>query len=136
DGVPELVENRHILRNAPHQRPDDRPCQRVRLQRLFAEELAVQHRIFQHADSRMSANVCNRMSSSAGGTFTSKRLRASSSRVRNRTISFSVFLLVTMGICTKLKRRLRAVERSLTPRSRLLAVAMMLKPGLAKTTPS
>jgi hypothetical protein len=38
------------------------------------------------------------------------------------------------GICTKLNRRFRADDRSLTPRSRALAVAMMLKPGLAKTT--
>ena len=56
--------------------------------------------------------------------------------MRNRTISLSVFLLVTMGICTKLKRRFKAVDRSLTPRSRLLAVAMMLKPGCANTMPS
>src|SRR5690242_9069112 len=34
---------------------------------------------------------------------------------------------------TKLKRRLSAEDRSLTPRSRLLAVAMIEKPGLAKT---
>ena len=42
-------------------------------------------------------------------------------------------LLVTTGIRTKLNRRLSAEDRSLTPRSRLLAVAMMEKPGLAKT---
>ena len=53
--------------------------------------------------------------------------------MRNRTISASLFLLVTTGMRTKLNRRLSAEDRSLTPRSRLLAVAMMEKPGLAKT---
>jgi hypothetical protein len=57
--------------------------------------------------------------------------RAISSRVRNSTISFSERLLVTIGIVTKLKRRLSAVDSSFTPRSRLFAVAIMLKPGRA-----
>src|SRR5690606_40327765 len=47
--------------------------------------------------------------------------------------SASLRLLVTTGMRTKLKRRLSADDRSLTPRSRLLAVAMTEKPGLAKT---
>ena len=153
--MPELVENRDVFRNAPDQRADQRSGQHIGLELPLAEELAVQHRVLQHADllgrgqgafepgvlsglggraSRRSAKVWSRMSSIAGGRSTSNRFRASSSRVRNRTISFSVALLVTMGIDTKLNRRLRAVERSLTPRSRALAVAMMLKPGRAKTT--
>jgi hypothetical protein len=45
-------------------------------------------------------------------------------------------LLVTTGMRTKLNRRLSAEDRSFTPRSRLLAVAMIEKPGLAKTMPS
>jgi len=48
-------------------------------------------------------------------------------------MSASAFLLVTTGMRTKLKRRLSAEDRSLTPRSRLLAVAMTEKPGLANT---
>lgn len=53
--------------------------------------------------------------------------------MRKRTISASLFLFVTTGMRTKLKRRLSAEDRSLTPRSRLLAVAMIEKPGWAKT---
>lgn len=53
--------------------------------------------------------------------------------MRKRTISASLFLFVTTGMRTKLKRRFSAEDRSLTPRSRLLAVAMTEKPGLAKT---
>ncbi len=53
--------------------------------------------------------------------------------MRKRTISASLFLFVTTGMRTKLKRRFSAEDRSLTPRSRLLAVAMMEKPGWAKT---
>jgi len=58
---------------------------------------------------------------------------AQQSPVRKRTISASLFLFATTGMRTKLKRRLSAEDRSLTPRSRLLAVAMIEKPGLAKT---
>lgn len=53
--------------------------------------------------------------------------------MRKRTISASLFLFVTTGMRTKLKRRFNADDRSLTPRSRLLAVAMIEKPGFANT---
>ena len=85
------------------------------------------------ADARRSAKLCSRMSSRVGGTSSSIWWRRSSSSVRNRTISVSLRLFVTTGMRTKLNRRLSADERSLTPRSRLFAVAMMEKPGWANT---
>ncbi len=89
--------------------------------------------VAEDAAERRSAKLCSRMSSSVGGRSSSIRCLRSSSSVRKRTISASLFLFVTTGMRTKLKRRLSAEDRSLTPRSRLLAVAMMEKPGWAKT---
>ena len=47
---------------------------------------------------------------------------------RLRTMSISVSSVVGVGSTTMLKRRLRAADMSLTPRSRVLAVAMIEKP--------
>src|SRR5215471_381967 len=85
------------------------------------------------AEARRSAKLCSSTSSRVGGTSSSIWWRRSNSLVRKRTISASFFLFVTTGMRTKLNRRLSADDRSLTPRSRLLAVAMTEKPGVAKT---
>src|SRR5690606_29454430 len=85
------------------------------------------------AEARRSAKLWSSTSSRVGGTSSSIEWRRSSSSVRKRTISVSLFLLVMTGMRTKLNRRFSAEDRSLTPRSRLLAVAMTEKPGLAKT---
>ena len=116
-------------------------------QGAVAEEVAVQDRVLQHADllggrqRRLQLLVvagrprrrrrAGRRSSAAGRPAGSAArparcwCRRSSSSVRKRTISASLFLFVTTGMRTKLKRRLSAEDRSLTPRSRLLAVAMI-----------
>ncbi len=65
--------------------------------------------------ARRSAKLCSSTSSRVGGTSSSIWCRPSSSSVRKRTISASLFLFVTTGMRTKLKRRLSAEDRSLTP---------------------
>lgn len=53
-----------------------------------------------------------------------------------RTMLISSWRSSTGITVSKLKRRLRALDISLTPRSRVLAVPMMLKPRRARTTPA
>ena len=154
--MPELVEDRHVLRDAPDERADEgsgqgfggdaRPRRRTGRgaprppARRSARRSTASSRGGRPRSSRRPRPRGGRRRSGAGCRASSAAARPrsgsapSNSRVRNRTISFSVALLVTIGICTKLKRRLSAVESSFTPRSRALAVAMMLKPGRAKTT--
>ncbi len=63
------------------------------------------------AEARRSAKLRSSTSSRVGGTSSSIWWRRSSSSVRKRTISASLFLFVTTGMRTKLKRRLRYVGR-------------------------
>ena len=71
-----------------------------------------------------------RISSSARVAGGSSSVAPTASR-RSRTISTSSSALSGSGSTTVLKRRRIALERSLTPRSRSLAVAITLKPWTA-----
>ncbi len=74
-----------------------------------------------------------RISSSAGASAGNSRTRPICS-TRRSTISTSSSSVPGKGSTTVLKRRFNALESSFTPRSRLLAVAIRLKPFTAWTS--
>lgn len=87
------------------------------------------------APSRSSRKIVTtrRSSSMAGAVGGSSRPRPISS-TRTRTISTSSSRLAGRGSTTVLNRRRRADDRSLTPLSRSLAVAIRLNPWTAWTS--
>ena len=71
---------------------------------------------------------------SAAGTWAFNSRLTASSRTRLRTMSISVSSVLGVGRTMMLKRRLRAADMSLTPRSRVLAVAITENPLAAGTS--
>ena len=78
--------------------------------------------------------VTIRVISSSAGCSTGNFMVFSKLATRRRTISVSSCKLAGSGKITVLKRRLSALDKSFTPLSRLLAVAITLKPRMACTS--
>jgi len=70
------------------------------------------------------------------GTRVGTPSSVNSSALRRSTIAASCSAFATTGIVTKLNRRFSADDMSLTPRSRVFAVAITAKPRRAGTTSS
>ena len=78
--------------------------------------------------------VTTRRISSSAGFSAGSCITFSKLSTRRRTMSISSSIVSGKGRMTVLKRRFKALDKSLTPLSRLFAVPMILKPRIACTS--